>query len=193
MNNHPEILRQFNWVDIFVAILALRILYISFKNGLKFEFFKILGIFCAMFLALQYYTSVSAFLNARVFNRPVPSSFLNSVAFFLLAVAGYGFFFIVRIILSKFIHTEIDARVDKWGGLTVGVFRAALTASIVLLFFLATAKPYFRKSIQSSFSGTHVARVAHDTYVFFWDNFAAKVQKNDKINPAVSDLTIKSK
>ena len=51
-----EIIKQFNWVDIFVIILSVRVLYIAVKNGLPVELFKLLGTIAAIYLSLHYYT-----------------------------------------------------------------------------------------------------------------------------------------
>lgn len=188
MKNIPAIINQFNWVDIFVLILSLRILYIAFKNGLKFEFFKLLGTLCAVYLSLHYYTSLSGFLNARIFNRPAPSSLLNAVSFFALIIAGYAIFFAIRWMLSRVVKTDVNEKLDRWGGLVCGAFRALLTASIFLCLFLSSGGEYFHKSIRGSYSGAWVTRIAPDTYIFFWNGLASKVQKNDKANAAIGDL-----
>lgn len=188
MKNLPTFLNQFNWVDIFVLILAIRIIYIAFKTGLKCEFFKLLGTLSATYLALHYYVSLSAFLNARIFNRPAPSSILNFVAFLFLLAFGYAIFFALRWVLSRVIKTDINPKLDRWGGLTCGVLRALLTASILLCLFLSSSAEYFRKSIRISFSGPRVARIAPDTYVYFWNALASKLQRTEKVNAAISDL-----
>jgi len=186
MKNLPAFLNQFNWIDIFVLILTLRIIYIAFKTGLKCEFFKLLGTLSAMYLSLHYYVSLSAFLNARIFNRPAPSSLLNFVSFFFLLAFGYAIFFALRLVLSKVIKTDVNPKLDRWGGLACGAVRAVLTASILLCLFLSSSGEYFRKSIRVSFSGPRVARIAPDTYVYFWNALASKLQKAEKVNAAIS-------
>lgn len=189
MNNLPSVIRQFNWIDIFVIILSLRILYISFKNGMKFEFFKVLGALAALYFSLHYYTSLSAFFNERISNRQTPSSFFDTLAFLLLICAGYAVFFLLRVIVGKFVKTELNVRLDKWGGLALGLGRALITVSVFLCLFLATSGGYFKKSIHSSFSGTFMAEIGPATYSYFWNGIVAKLQKDGNMNPAVDGLT----
>lgn len=189
MKNLHDVLLRFNWIDIFVVILAIRIIYISFKGGLKVEFFKILGTLSALYVSLHYFSSLSLFLNTRIFNQKTTTSFLDTLSFIALMCAGYGVFFLFRILIGKVVQSEVHSQLDKWGGLAVGTGRAVLTVSLFLCLFLATGSAYFRKCVHSSFSGTCITRAAADTYVFFWDSFASKLQTNEKINPAVSDFT----
>ncbi len=189
MKNLPELLSQFNWIDIFVVILALRIIYIAFKNGLKFEFFKVLGTLSALYLSLHYYTSLSDLLNKRLLNNTGENWFFDMFAFAMLASAGYGFFFLIRFLLGKVSQSELNAHLDKWGGLALGICRAALAVSLSLCFFLASSGEYFRKSVHGSFSGPAVARIAPGTYIFFWNTMGSKLQGNNSLNPAIKDLT----
>jgi uncharacterized membrane protein required for colicin V production len=48
MKNVLDFLKQFNWIDIFVFCLSLRIAFIALKNGLAAEVFKILGTFTGL-------------------------------------------------------------------------------------------------------------------------------------------------
>ncbi len=49
-----NIIKQLNWVDIFVLIVLLRTAYISRKAGLPREFFKLLGTVLAIYLSLHF-------------------------------------------------------------------------------------------------------------------------------------------
>jgi uncharacterized membrane protein required for colicin V production len=188
MKNFAEFLYQFNWIDIVVVILTLRILYISFKNGLKVEFFKFCGIVCALYISLQYYSALSVFLNNRVFNRHTHSRLFDTLSFGLLIVVGYGVIVLARILIGRVVHSEIDARLDKWGGFVLGVFRALFTVSIALCLLIVSSSEYFKKSIKGSFSGTYMAAVAPNVYLHM-NGFVSKLQKNENQNSSVKDLT----
>jgi uncharacterized membrane protein required for colicin V production len=189
MKNLPEILSQFNWIDIFVVILTLRILYIAFRTGVKFEIFKLLGTFTGLYISLHYYTSLSDLFNSRILNSQTRSSFFDIVSFALLAFAGYGLFFLLRMLIGKITQSEVNPHLDKWGGFICGTCRAVLTVSLSLCFFMAGNGEYFKKSVHSSFSGTYVTRVAADTYTCVWNGFASKLRKEEKLNPAVKGFT----
>jgi uncharacterized membrane protein required for colicin V production len=188
MKNLPALLYQFNWIDIGVVILALRICYSSFKKGLKFEFFKLLGIICGVYLSLHYYFSLSAFFSSRIFNRHTHSGVLDLLSFASLILAGYGAFALLRILIGKAVQSEINTRIDKWGGVALGVCRAALTVSIVLCLLILSSSEYVKKSIHSSFSGAQMVKIAPNTYVYL-NGFLSKLQGNERLNPAVQNLT----
>ena len=56
-------LKSLNWVDILIAALAVRIVYISVKTGFVTEFMKTLATLIAVFLAFHYYTKLAAILS----------------------------------------------------------------------------------------------------------------------------------
>jgi len=184
-----DFLKQFNWIDIFILILFLRIAYISLKNGLPAEFFKILGTLSAVYLSLHYYTYFANFFTAPLGVKNPAVEPLGFIFIIILAAVGYVFFVFLRLLLCRFITAEITPNLSRWGGLVVGAGRAFLLSSLVLFIFLKFSVSYFKKSINDSFSGKYIVEVAPTTYSWFWHSIISKFRTNEKFNKSVLDAS----
>ena len=49
-----DIIRQFNWFDVAIIILFIRICYIAFRSEFPVELFKLAGIICAIYISMHY-------------------------------------------------------------------------------------------------------------------------------------------
>jgi len=185
-----DFLKQFNWIDIFILVLFLRIAYISLKTGLPAEFFKILGTLSAVYLSLHYYASFANFFAERFAPKNKPIPILEFLFFIALAFIGYVFFMLLRLLLCRFVTAEVTPNLSKWGGLIVGLTRGFLLASLALFIFFISGVTYFKKSINDSFSGKYIVEVAPTTYSWFWYNIISKFKTNEKFNKSVLDVSI---
>lgn len=185
-----DILKQFNWLDIFVVILLFRICYISLRNGLAAEFFKLLGTLTALYLALHYYTVLSDWINQRQFilKEKMPLEFLDFLLFVLLTVLGYVIFVILREAFSRFIKMEAKARLNKWGGLVLGIARGFLLSSLIIFMLVISSISYFKDSVISSYSGRRLFKVAPATYTRLWNSLLSKFMSKEKFNPTVLEV-----
>jgi uncharacterized membrane protein required for colicin V production len=186
-----DFLKQFNWIDIFILILFLRIAYISLKTGLPAEFFKILGTLSAVYLSLHYYTSFANFFAQRLVSKNKPLPILEFFFFIALAFIGYGLFILLRLLLCRCVSAEVIPNLSKWGGLIVGLTRGFLLASLVLFIFFKSQVTYFKKSINDSFSGNYIVNVAPATYSWFWYKIISKFKTNEKFNMSVLEINTK--
>ena len=186
-----DFFNQFNWIDIFVFIIFLRIFYVSSKTGLPAEFFKILGTFSALYLSLHYYTPLTDFVSVRFGNKNPPAQ-IYFVSFVALSLIGYAVFILVRLSADRLVKTELNAELSKWLGLTVGLARTVFLSSLILFIFLVSGLAYFKKSIEKSYFGTYLVRVAPSAYSWFWHNITAKFMTSEKFNKSVkSTLEVK--
>lgn len=185
-----NIIKQFNWVDIFVIILLLRICYIAVKKGFTFESFKFLGTILAVYLALHYYTVLSDWFRGRLpaTEERMPLEFLDFLFFVLLALLGYGIFFLLREALSRFIKMEAVPRLNKWGGLVLGAGRGILLASLVVYVLIISSIDYFKESAQQSYLGSRLFQVAPSTYTAIWNNLMSKFMTKEKFNKTILEV-----
>lgn len=186
-----DFLKQFNWIDIFILILFLRIAYISLKSGLPAEFFKILGTLSAVYLSLHYYSFLANSFVGRLGFKNQRIEALEFVFFIILAAMGYVLFMLFRLLLCRFVTAEVTPNLTRWGGLIVGLVRSFLLSSLVLFIFLVSSLSYFKKSIDNSFSGKYIVNVAPTTYSWFWYNIMSKFKTNEKFNKSALDVSIK--
>lgn len=183
-----EILKQFNWVDIFVAILLFRICYISLKSGFVIEFFKLLGTIVAIYLSLHYYISLSSFIRGVAGLEFIPDSLFEVFWFCILASAGYMVFMFIRESVGRFIKTETIATLNKWGGLLLGIGRGFLLSGLILFIFAISPIRYFAQSTKRSYSGRHLVSVAPDMYRSLWYGVMSKFMTEEKLNKAVAGV-----
>jgi uncharacterized membrane protein required for colicin V production len=188
MQNIIELSRQLNWIDILVFIIFLRFIFISLKQGLGVESFKLLGTVCGLYLSLHYYLSLATYLNGRSGGKNPLGSLLELLAYALLFVVGYLFFWALRFFTFRFISAQINPEVSRWGGLLLGLIRSLLLSSLVLFSFMIPKESYFRDSVRYSFSGNYVSQVAPATYTFIWESIVSKFNSGEKYNGAVRDV-----
>ena len=87
-----SIFKQFNYIDIIILILLFRICYISVKTGIAIEFFKLLGVLSAIYIASHYYTSLSDIIRRHYMPKIIPLEFADFIIFLFLADAVSGCF-----------------------------------------------------------------------------------------------------
>jgi uncharacterized membrane protein required for colicin V production len=168
-----EAIRQLNWVDIFVTILLIRICYIAAKCGFPAELFKLLGTLSAIFFAFHNYIPASNSVVNLLKLKEIPI-YVDFVMFLSLAIFGYIIFIAVRRLFSLFIKMEAVALLNKWGGLVLGIFRAVILASLVLCLLTISGFEYFKRSIEFSYSGSKIVKIAPAVYKGLWENIISK-------------------
>lgn len=181
-------LKEFKWVDIFVVIILFRICYIAIKNGLSQEIFKFLGALLALYLSLHYYSSLSDFMARRLGLKSIDGLFLDFVSFVVLSILGYLILVIFRKVFWRFIKFEPVLELNKWGGFILGIGRGILAVSLALYIFVISPAGYFRHSVQNSYSGKKMFKIAPATYRWFWDRIVSKFMAAEKFNLRVSEV-----
>jgi uncharacterized membrane protein required for colicin V production len=181
-------LRQFNWVDIFAVVILLRVCYIAIKGGFLNELFKTLGTVSAIYLSLHYYTGLSDFIREHLPFKNIPLDFLDFIFFIVLAITGYLLFVILRLAILKFINMEPIPKLDKWGGLVLGITRAFLLTSLIIFTLLISTIAYFKKSVVNSYSGEYLSKIAPSVYTGLWDGVASKFMTKEKFNQTVTEV-----
>lgn len=185
-----ETLKQFNWLDIAVIILAIRICYAAVKSGFFPELFKILGTIFAVYLSLHYFSNLSEFIKERFLVNIVPDEFLNFLCFVILAVAGYLVFVILRVVILRFVKMEAVPKLSRWGGLILGMFRVLLLAGLVVFILALSSVSYVKRSASHSYSGKFLFTVAPAVYGNLWNGLVSKFAASEKFNEAVSEVEL---
>ncbi|HTY45621.1 MAG TPA: CvpA family protein [Patescibacteria group bacterium] len=184
-----NVLKEFNWVDIFVIILLLRICYVSLKNGFLLEFFKLLGTVAAIYCAMHYYTRVSGSIGALMkLGKNGQLAIFDFLSFIVLALLGYAVFWVIRELIARLFKAEAVPTLAKWGGLVVGVARAFLFLSFVLFALYLSPVDYMHDSIPASYSGKKIIQVAPNLYVGLWESVFSKFMTGEKMNETVRQV-----
>jgi uncharacterized membrane protein required for colicin V production len=184
-----NVLKEFNWVDIFVLIILFRICYVSLKNGFLLELFKLLGTVAAICCAMHYYTRISDSIRALMkLGKDGQLVFFDFISFVVLAILGYAVFLILRELVARLFKAEAVPTLAKWGGLVVGVARAFLLSSLLLFILYLSPVDYMRGSISGSYGGKRIIQVAPNMYVGLWEAVFSKFMTGEKLNETVRQV-----
>lgn len=181
-------LRQFNWVDICVVIILIRIGYVAMRTGLPVELFKLLGTLSAIYLSCHYYSRFSDFLAARIGSGGFVFKFLDIFSFLIFAMAGYLVFVLLRSLVYRFMKLEATPRLNQWGGFLLGAGRAILAASLIILILAVSPLGYLKHSVKNAYSGGYLLKTATNTYSFLYNGIISKFAANEKFNIAIINV-----
>ncbi len=186
MNTFTHILATINWVDVAMLVLFIRIVFIGVKTGFVTELFKLLGVFCAVFVGLHYYASLAIFVTKKT-NWSI--DFLEFLFFVLLVCLMVlvikflrdGFF-----VLFKFESTH--AGLNQWGAGLFAVIRALFLASLIMYTILLTHVEWLQRQALTSVSQKVALKAAPDTYSFVYHHFIGKIFTKEKFNEDVFNV-----
>lgn len=183
-------IREINWVDICAAIVLLRALYVSVRNGLVVELFKLTGTVLAVYLSFHYYTVFSDAMAGRlpVLGEKIPLRFLDFLSFLILAASGNLVFVALRIVFYRFIHLDAAIELNRWGGLILGLARGVLYAGLIIFMLLISSISYFNKSVNNSYVGRELIKLAVSTYKGLWDNLGSRLAPGEKFNNTILEV-----
>ena len=177
-----DIFRHFNYLDIIILIIILRICYIAIKTGLPVELFKLVGILSAIFLSLHYYVFLSDSMLKNIDLGLAPLKLVDFLIFIFLAIAGYLLFMFLRCIFYRFIKLEAVPTLSKWGGLVLGVLRSLFMSSLICFTLLVSGLPYLNKSVENSYLASRIYKVPFNTYKWGWNSLFSKFMGSEKSN-----------
>jgi uncharacterized membrane protein required for colicin V production len=162
-----DFFKGLNWIDIFLAGIFVRVVFIGIKKGFVVEFFKCLGIFFAIFLTLHYYSLVANLLASQlsVF-EPTAVRIFVFLAFWCLIVFAFK---LIRDGMMALFSVQPHPYIDKWVAAALATVRGLLVCSMTFFVLLLSLNPVILKLSESSFSKFVVGHLAGDVYSgFYW-------------------------
>ena len=188
-----EIINKINWVDLVAIIIIFRICYVSLKSGFSAEIFKLLGTTASAYLSLHYFTLFSdwlvSHLNIKIGAKFMPLEFMDFVCFVILAVLGYLVFIGLRLAFYRFVKMQAVPRLNKWGGLVLGITRAYLLASLIVIGLAISTIPYLRDSAVDSYSGRRLFKAAPAAYSWMWNKVFSKFMSREEFNKTIFEVS----
>lgn len=182
-------INQLNFVDIIIIIITLRICYIAAVMGLVIELFKLSGLLFATYISLHYYTSVSDIIGRNFLPKGMPLEFIDFLIFVILAVTAYLVFIVLRSIFYRVIKLEATPKINKIGGLILGVARAYFTIGLLIFTLLISSVSYLKNSAAHSYLGSRAFLIAPRAYNWIWESIISKFSPKEKFNPTVKEIT----
>lgn len=184
-----DVLNQLNWVDILIISLLARIIYISAKNGIFIESFKLIGIIFAIYLTFHYYIVFPVFITKQLPSVPFAMDFLTLLVVGFLIFIGYFTFVLLRNLFSYFAKMQQEAPlVSRCAGVILGSWRGLFSGCLVIFIMSMPIVPYFNASAKNSYSGRRLLNLGVNTYSGLWNSFMSKFVNNEKFNTVILDL-----
>ena len=141
-----ELTTKINWVDVLAVILMLRISYVAFRDGLSHEIFSFLGSVLIIVLAMRYYIVFGSLISQNAWNMSAERS--NFLSFLILVVSSGLLVRLLRVILDKVVKVEWHPVIEKFGGLAVGMMKAYIVTSIILMTLDLVPLSYLQWSVK---------------------------------------------
>ena len=182
-----ETLNSFNWIDILMAAIVIRVVYIGIKRGIVVELFKMVGVLSAVFITLHYFSSISKVLQEKV-HLPLAAADLFSFGI-LWGLVILAFKFIRDGFGMLFKMEAAHSILDKWGGLVVCIGRALLLCSLTILCLRASSIDYFLKNLEKSATASKLASLAPGFYEATYNNVVSKFFPSEELNKSAYKLT----
>jgi len=183
-----EAVRYFNWVDVLVIMISLKIIYTSLKNGVVVELFKLGGALFALYICLHYYTVVSDTLRKNIGLKNMPLDFLDFLIFLSLFIIAYVSFVGLRAVFSRLVKMQTLPRLNKFGGLLLGMGRIIVLSSVIVYMLAISSIGYMKRSAQTSYFGKDLFQVSVNTYSWLWNTFTSKFMLDEKFNKTVLEM-----
>lgn len=184
-----EILKQFNWVDIVIVFLLLKIGYASVKNGFVVELFKLLGTVFSVYIAFHYFAIFSDLLMRRVpGEQGFPLEFMDFLTCSALLLAIYMLFALARNLFCHLVKMEAVPTLSKWGGLLLGAGRGIIASSLVVFLLFISTINYLSISAKGSYLGKRLFNASVFTYEAVWNGVMSKLSSRDRLNSTVMEI-----
>ncbi len=184
-----NVLKQFNWLDIFILVLIFRICYIAAKMGFTTELFKFLGTIAAIFIPMHYSFSIAGYIIGSLpSGDKIPGSYIEAIVFVFLCICGYLIFVFLRNVFNNLVKMEAVSTLNKWGGLILGGIRSLFAVSLVSFALMATGNSYLENSVKHSYLGAKVPFVSVDTYEWIYSAVFSKFLPSEKEGGIVNKI-----
>ncbi|MBU1999304.1 MAG: CvpA family protein [Candidatus Omnitrophota bacterium] len=182
-----EAVKNFNWVDIIITLLMVRVFYISIRCGFIPELFKICGTILSIYVSLHNYLNLSEFIHSSVSSNSIPVEVIDLFSFLCLTGISYLIFILLREGFAYIIRMEAVPKLNRYGGLMIGVARAIFLSGLVIYILAISTVSYLQNSVYQSYLGSALIKIAPFTYESLWNGLGSKFFTNEKFN----DSTIK--
>lgn len=179
-----QFFNSINWVDVALAVVLIRVIYISVVSGFIIELFKFLSVICALFVSFHFYSRMADGAASATHVLPVGAW---QILIFIVLLVGImvALKFAREGVLSLFKVETTHAGVDKYAGGLVGCARAILACSLTVFVLLMIKHPYIHQQTKASWSKKIFAEAAPNTYSFLFRNMVGKLFDREQLNSDV--------
>ena len=178
-----QFFKSINWVDVALAALLFRVVFVSVQSGFITEVFKFLGVITALFVSLHWYAYLAATIASKTtLSMPVWEGIIF-ITLNVLVMLAFKFLRMGVMLLFKVETTHQGF--DKYGSGFLGAGRALLICSLVIFALLLMRNPYAQRQTMASWGYKIAAKAAPQTYKFLYDNVIGKLMEGQHFNADV--------
>ena len=183
-----DFIKSFNWIDLVVLAILVRVIYTSVQTGFIVELFKLLGTVVTLFICFHYYSKLSGVVFK---SSGIAEGWAFAVVFAVLWAVCFVVCKLIRDGIFLIFTVQAQAAVDKWGAPVLAVGRFFLVASMALFLLLTTGNKYLETMTARSFAHKYAMKVAPEVYRSIADGVVTKLVASEKFNERVGETVNK--
>ncbi|MBF0570692.1 MAG: CvpA family protein [Candidatus Omnitrophica bacterium] len=181
-----HLIKSINWIDVVLAFLFVRMIFVGVKNGFISEFFKLLGAIASLFLSLHYYSFLAAWAAGKT-NISWPYWGLLTFALLWAAVSLFFKFFKDGMLVLFKVETTHQG-FDKYAAGIVAVGRGILVCSMAIFLVLLTDNSRLMRMTVHSYSFKIAGHASVNTYSFLYNHLVGKLFAGEHYNTAAAQV-----
>jgi uncharacterized membrane protein required for colicin V production len=175
--------KSINWVDVALAILLVRVIFISVKSGFITELFKIFATVAAVFVSLHYFSYLAAIINKS-------TQFSIGILEFAVFIGLWGAVMLVMKLLRSGLLMLFKAETtnpgfNQYAAGILAVGRGLLLCSLAIFAVLLMRQDGLGRMALNSFAYQIAGKAAPGSYAFLQHQVIGKLWENVKYNDAV--------
>ncbi len=180
-----EFFSNFNWIDIAIVVILVRVVYTGMNSNLLIELFGLISSLFAVFVVSHYYARFADFLHEMVF---IPDMVNEAFAIIILWLSVHVVFKLITAGWSMVLKVEAHPVFDRWGGFIFSLGRSVLVCGLLFVLFIVAGNDYLRQMSARSWTGKILIDTAPAVYSGIYDGFIVKYFPDEPFNEQVLEL-----
>ena len=180
-----DILLNFNWVDVLIICLLVRIVFVGAKSNIFVEILGLLGDLCSTFVTLHYYGRFGDWLNKNVF---LPEAIQDLFAFILIVLTVKVIFKLILNGWSLVFKVDVQTGPNEWGSAIVAAVRGVIICGLLFVFLMLSGNDYVKQTSRQSFTGFYLTDFSSRVYRLMHEGIVSRFFPDEPINDRVFDL-----
>jgi uncharacterized membrane protein required for colicin V production len=175
-----------NWVDVALAVLLVRTIFLSVQTGFVAEAFRFFGTLLAVFICLHYYHGIAEAIDGKIHLSPNILQLIVFVLLWIIIIVAIKFLKDGALMLFKVETTHKGF--DQYGAGFLGVGRGLLICSLTIFVILLIHNPRLSRMTFKSYSYQITGMAAPRAYGFMYNQIIGKIFSGERYNKAIEEV-----